>query len=1007
MPVIRDPDYIDYGEYSYQTLTDPYTASKNNPGQPAQLLIDYDNKKFALTAPKYGEIGAGNTNLVGYGGTGGVTGQALYSKFKQIWKEDNVAIKFPFPMEAITPESFEFINGWEPDGGDERDDSGATQLDWFTNGGAGIATGPAITRKLIKDCGWAERTTVAEGNAIKRKYFGIITLGAIARPTDEGGITPVNATIYCSQLNPATRFTFNGSDIISNDRISVTAPMVDMYTGSRVVYQEPTGTPVGIGLTHNNFYFIRFASSSAYAKSGERHGTVGVTTAFRIQFHPTQLDALNNTNRIGLTTVAGIASIRHQSDAPNFFFDITEEGGAANEPFLFEFSAPGPDYQVYYNYDNYFKIYNREKARTYAEQAISQVGVTQVNYQAYRIPLATTVDSNLQSAGQDISDTTLGDGSQGSEGVYSGIAVSFHQSPVQYSVNGIPYDFNVTIDANQKSITNVYQFVQGLLRTPTRTTDIAQAGTAYTSMNSLSAVGFGTDVVGARNEYGNDLRVGVIEEPLLEFIGNTLYAKQRQDIYGEINPGEVNHGVYIKNVSSGQLTDVVYYDNDGFTRTEPFVSSYTLVFNTNLNADNDARFWIFYDTDETIPGITTTFGLTDTGVVGVSDGIDATNNQFVSGNTQGFHPFVNGQEVVAIATVTDPGIGITCDTLAAGIVTYTLGNESTLAYELVSPGVDPTSYANQTYTLGENNPTLYVYGGDTAVFDTTAAGSGHPFWIKVGNPFDETSYQTGTQGYLTDSEPAGIASVLNNGGYDDEGVVTNNTGIVTMIVPENYTAGTQYYYICSNHVAMRGEIKILDKRQDSAFKYYVNAQKSPGIGQTYSDITESGNAPNVIGTGLTSTFRLHTTYLDAVANGGVGINTIGLTTSTTDTGNVTFTQVDVNYQENNATVVQTSDKQFGFDDGAGNVGAAQTYSRPFLYMDGVDVPSSGRFDFTFAYDNNQQRNRTKSQAASAKIITIGLGGAQYLSQDFPISNEKNITVNISAALERVYSDPVN
>ena len=1005
MPVIRDPDFLDYGEYIYQNLTDPYTASKNNAGQPAQLLIDYESKKFALTAPKYGEIGAGNTNLVGYGGTGGVTGQALYSKFKQIWKEDNIAVKFPFPMEAITPESFEFINGWEPDGGDERDDASATQLDWFTNGGAGIATGPAITRKLIKDCGWAERTTVAEGNAIKRKYFGIITLGAISRPTDEAGTTPVNATIYCSQLNPATRFTFNGSDIISNDRVSVTAPMIDMYTGSRVVYQEPTSTPVGIGLTHNNFYYIRFASSSAYAKSGERHGTIGVTTAFRIQFHPTLTDALNNTNRIGLTTNAGIASIRHQSDAPNFFFDITEEGGAANEPFLFEFSAGAPDYQVYYNYDNYFKIYNREKARTYAEQAISQVGVTQVNYQAYRIPLATTIDSNLQTGGQDISDTTLGEGSQGAEGVYSGIAVSFHQSPVQYEVNGINYDFNVTIDANQKSITNVYQYVQGLLRTPSRTTDVAQAGLAYTSMNSLSAVGFGTDVVGGRNEYGNDLRVGVTEEPLLEFIGNTLYAKLREDIYGETNPGDTNYGVYIKNVSSGQLTDVVYYDNDGQTRTEPFVSSYTLVFNTNLNADNDARFWIFYDTDETLPGITTTFSLDAAGVVGSVDGIDATNDQFVSGNSIGFHPFVNGQEVVAIATVTDPGIGITCDTLAAGIVTYTLGNESTQAYELVSPGVDPSDYASKTYVLGENNPTLYVYGGDTAVFDITAAGSNHPFWIKVGNPFDETSYQTGTQGYLTDSEPAGIASVINNGGYDDEGVTTNNTGIVTMIVPEDYSPGTQYYYICSNHVAMRGEIKILDKRQDSAFKYYVNAQKSPGIGQTYSDITESGNSPNVVGVGSTSTFRLHRTYLDSVANGGVGINTIDLTVSTTDTGNVTFTQVDVNYQENNATVVQTSDKQFAFEDGQGNVGSAQTYSRPLLYMDGVDVPSGGRFDFTYAYDNNEQRNRTKSQAASAKIVTIGLAGAQFLSQDFPISNEKNVTVNISAALERVYSDP--
>lgn len=119
-----------------------------------------------------------------------------------------------------------------------------------------------------------------------------------------------------------------------------------------------------------------------------------------------------------------------------------------------------------------------------------------------------------------------------------------------------------------------------------------------------------------------------------------------------------------------------------------------------------------------------------------------------------------------------------------------------------------------------------------------------------------------------------------------------------------------------------------------------------------------------------------------------------------------FTQTDVNYQENNATVVQTSDKQFAFDDGLGNVGSAQTYARPLLYMDGVDVPSGGRFDFTFAYDDNQQRNRTKSTDASAKIVTIGLDGAQYLSQDFPIAKEKNITVNIAAALERVYSDPV-
>ena len=43
----------------------------------------------------------------------GVTGQALYSILKEIWKNEALAIPYDFPMEAITPEQFEFIKGWE------------------------------------------------------------------------------------------------------------------------------------------------------------------------------------------------------------------------------------------------------------------------------------------------------------------------------------------------------------------------------------------------------------------------------------------------------------------------------------------------------------------------------------------------------------------------------------------------------------------------------------------------------------------------------------------------------------------------------------------------------------------------------------------------------------------------------------------------------------------------------------------------------------------------------
>lgn len=85
----------------------------------------------------------------------GVTGQALYSAAKIVWKNSSTYIKYPFPMEAITPESFEFINGW------------------------GIAND--ITRKALRTCGWAERG--AAGTSIVRQYMGIVSLGDIG-PAD-------------------------------------------------------------------------------------------------------------------------------------------------------------------------------------------------------------------------------------------------------------------------------------------------------------------------------------------------------------------------------------------------------------------------------------------------------------------------------------------------------------------------------------------------------------------------------------------------------------------------------------------------------------------------------------------------------------------------------------------------------------------------------------------------------------------------------------------------------
>jgi hypothetical protein len=78
----------------------------------------------------------------------GVTLQALYSFLKEEWKLDSDLIMFPFPMVAITPEQFEFIENWRP-----YDDA---------------------ARKLIRTGGWRE---IDDESVIKKEYAGIVTLG--------------------------------------------------------------------------------------------------------------------------------------------------------------------------------------------------------------------------------------------------------------------------------------------------------------------------------------------------------------------------------------------------------------------------------------------------------------------------------------------------------------------------------------------------------------------------------------------------------------------------------------------------------------------------------------------------------------------------------------------------------------------------------------------------------------------------------------------------------------
>lgn len=118
------------------------------------IIIDPDNLALTTdividTAAKTIEIKT-TGSVQNAGSTGGVSGQALYSWLKEQWKTSSTFIKYPFPMEAITPEQFEFKDGWKP-----KDDT---------------------TRALIRSAGWAEKDAAG---VVKRKYMGVVSLGSI------------------------------------------------------------------------------------------------------------------------------------------------------------------------------------------------------------------------------------------------------------------------------------------------------------------------------------------------------------------------------------------------------------------------------------------------------------------------------------------------------------------------------------------------------------------------------------------------------------------------------------------------------------------------------------------------------------------------------------------------------------------------------------------------------------------------------------------------------------
>lgn len=192
------------------------------------------------------------------------------------------------------------------------------------------------------------------------------------------------------------------------------------------------------------------------------------------------------------------------------------------------------------NFDTrtYFKGYVREYGKKYDDSVLADTGQTATGAYTVNMLLANEDDLKIQAV----------DGSMTSA-PYDNITVTYFATDQARIIGGISRNFRVIIAGNNATAEQIYTKVQYLLR---QATDIdSGAGTV----------------------------IGKTASALLNFVGDTLITTT---------------GVYIDNYNANDVNRLVFTDQTGVQRTEPFTATGNLNFNSALTSGGTGYYRMYF-----------------------------------------------------------------------------------------------------------------------------------------------------------------------------------------------------------------------------------------------------------------------------------------------------------------------------------------------------------------------------------------------------------------------------
>jgi hypothetical protein len=529
---IEDPDSIDY-EIAL------YTAPTSK-----ELVIDTTNYIIKLTR-------TGNLT------EDGITLKCLYSKLIEIWATDAVLITLPFPINPITDESFEFINGWNLDNTINSTTKisvtsctgYAGQYTLVTSGnfndenvfvdayiiGANIAPGAKVysidsntqisltqphvgdvyatatfysdldyTYNLIRTSGWAVKANV--GAPSSEEYAGVVGLGSFGaqgknKTLAVTGTITSNAAILVADTSSVKVGSFvAGVNVPYGTRV-VSVDSNAQFTVSKTISSMPSGALVTLR-----------SEQRSYAQIGESY----YPPVYAIQHGP--------------------------SDQPIKIYGNLTHGN-------YDIRTP-----------NVAQYYLREQGYTHSQISLADIGYSTLTYQVYRGTLSNELDIHVADNDSAISI----DGITVTGSPYDKMSITWYDTPQARVINGTTCYFSVIIDADTTAetygtatIDEIYTYVQWALRRDS-TVDI---------------------------DAGTGSKIGLLTRELLRFVGDTLYT-----LYDSSDGG-----VYIDHFKLTDINNLVFADDSNQNRSFSYVAFGKFIFNNYLLFDaENAKYSLFY-----------------------------------------------------------------------------------------------------------------------------------------------------------------------------------------------------------------------------------------------------------------------------------------------------------------------------------------------------------------------------------------------------------------------------